>query len=825
MINQGYFKKLAQVESSNNPLAQNTKSSAKGLFQFIDATAKDYGITAEFGTPEYTKQETDAVKKLTSDNFNYLKKTLGRDPTNGELYLAHQQGASGAEKILTQPDQKAVDVLGRDEVLNNGGNEDMTLSEFANKWTSKFDSLDAKEKGISQEENNTEGDVVVDAFSDFGISVDGQGIDAFADFQILPDNEFFTDNAGKNEILDTESGAPSYIRSIVGSVYDAESRLQTIRQYYPDAQPYEDNNFIYTNPENGRKTVFNPSGLDRGDVAGVLREGMIAIGSGLGATAGFVGGIPTTAGIGSVPMAAVGAGIGAATTASAYDALMEQFGFTKDTRGIPSRLAGTAAEGLMGATGEVIGRSIAPLAKSALGGAKATQQRMLSLFKELEITPSLSAVTGTKGAAQLESSLASSPFGSSAIEAQTEKIIAETHKAANKIVLEYGVPKTTAGAGETIKQAVIDAGERIGFRQERLYQEAYDAMGQNVLVDIKAVKALRKKIGGEVSKAPESLYPKLKEALKEMDAIIADAGNNGIDFEALRQIRTNIGQDLDNEFIKSGSENAAMKRVYGALSEDLGSVASQVNEEAAKKIKAADRYTRIYETQYRETMLKIMKFDAEEKAYRFATRGLADGAGNLKKLKSLFKPDEWGVVASSTLNKLGKATAGAQDETGELFSVNTFLTNWNKLSDEAKDVLFNTPQHRDTYQALNRLVEVSSKIKDVLRTRNVSNTASAMQGQLFLQALGGGFAGLTATGEGTGGFAGAAVGAVLAPRYASKLITSPRFIEWLATPVEQGINSIPAHISRLIAIGNTDETLKDPIREYIKNLDRITKDE
>jgi len=35
MTSAGYYKKLAKVESNDDPLAQNPKSSAKGRYQFV----------------------------------------------------------------------------------------------------------------------------------------------------------------------------------------------------------------------------------------------------------------------------------------------------------------------------------------------------------------------------------------------------------------------------------------------------------------------------------------------------------------------------------------------------------------------------------------------------------------------------------------------------------------------------------------------------------------------------------------------------------------------------------------------------------------------
>lgn len=135
-----FERKVAQIESSLNPHAKNKNSSAKGLFQFIDSTADQYGLDrSKFGTDEYTQSELDAFRQLTANNENHLKGVLGRDLTDGEKYLAHQQGAKGAERLLTNPDARAVDVVGEKAVKLNGGDENMTAQQFANQWISKID--------------------------------------------------------------------------------------------------------------------------------------------------------------------------------------------------------------------------------------------------------------------------------------------------------------------------------------------------------------------------------------------------------------------------------------------------------------------------------------------------------------------------------------------------------------------------------------------------------------------------------------------------------------------------------------------------------------
>lgn len=131
------FYRAAQIESSLNPSAKNSNSSAGGLFQQIDSNWNQYGNGGDRYDPQ---QSADAAARYWLDNQRYLKNSLGRDLEGWEMYLAHQQGPGGAEKILSaDPNARAVDVLGSKQVTLNGGTEDMTVGEFAGLWRNKFE--------------------------------------------------------------------------------------------------------------------------------------------------------------------------------------------------------------------------------------------------------------------------------------------------------------------------------------------------------------------------------------------------------------------------------------------------------------------------------------------------------------------------------------------------------------------------------------------------------------------------------------------------------------------------------------------------------------
>lgn len=139
-----YLAATAKIESSFNPNAVSS-TGATGVFQFTKGTAKRMGLNNRFDP----YQSADAAARLAADNRASLTKAIGRDPTAGELYLAHQQGASGAANLLANPDMKAVDALAsayggnrsaaQRAITVNGGNANMTAGQFAARWTGKFD--------------------------------------------------------------------------------------------------------------------------------------------------------------------------------------------------------------------------------------------------------------------------------------------------------------------------------------------------------------------------------------------------------------------------------------------------------------------------------------------------------------------------------------------------------------------------------------------------------------------------------------------------------------------------------------------------------------
>lgn len=134
-VDAGVLSVIVDLESSWDPNAKNSRSSAGGLFQVIDGTAADYGLENRFDID----QSADTGARITRDNISRVSVALGRDLSVGEIYLAHQQGGQGAINLLTaRSGTLAANVVGHDAVALNGGNPaTMTAQEFAGLWIDK----------------------------------------------------------------------------------------------------------------------------------------------------------------------------------------------------------------------------------------------------------------------------------------------------------------------------------------------------------------------------------------------------------------------------------------------------------------------------------------------------------------------------------------------------------------------------------------------------------------------------------------------------------------------------------------------------------------
>jgi hypothetical protein len=135
--------RVVQIESAGKPDAGAGRSHV-GLGQFSEETARLVGI-ADRHDPA---QSIFGIQRYAALNRPALVKVLNREPTDGELYLAHQQGPAGAAALFRQPDVPAVVALApvyhgnqaaaAAAIKNNGGDPNAPARDFTSMWVKKF---------------------------------------------------------------------------------------------------------------------------------------------------------------------------------------------------------------------------------------------------------------------------------------------------------------------------------------------------------------------------------------------------------------------------------------------------------------------------------------------------------------------------------------------------------------------------------------------------------------------------------------------------------------------------------------------------------------
>lgn len=628
---------------------------------------------------------------------------------------------------------------------------------------------------------------------------------------------------GQDPEIDMNRGAPWKVREAVGAAVTPQDRLLTIRKYYPDAQPMGEDNFVFVDPQTKRPTLYNPRGLDYGDIPSVTPE----IAEGLGGVMGGAVAAPTLNPI------AIGAGIGlgAAGGREVAEQLIKARRGTVDTRGLPQHLADTAVTGgtnmVAGpVTERVVGagkRMLSPVFSTIRRVTGGTPAQLAQDAATVNVRLPAGAASGNRTIQSTEHMLAGTPGGAGVMQESAERTIQQMRNAADEASRNFGTPRSKQGAGEVLREGAQSAIQRYEGRAAELWGNApgqglYRHIQPDAPVSIQNGLGAINRITGEFAATPRLQERFTKNIAGIQEDLEADAANGQIPFSTLQRLRTQVGMMLKDPVNHSNVERVQLERLYGGLSEDIRAAAAARGPDALRAFETANRYTRFNMQRNISVLDKLLKSGDDEKAFKWAMEGSKEGGSRLRNLRRNYRPGEWGDVASTVVGQMGRAKPGAQNAAGDEFSINTFMTNFNTLSDEAKNALFGGTQLNVARRNLERLTRVGAALKDTDKMANPSGTARVAAYFTTLSALGGSVGNMLGGDyESTG--AGAVVGAVVAPRIAARLITSPAFTSWLANSAQiSSVSQWTQHLGRLAAIAKAEPEIRDEVRQYMDAL-------
>lgn len=487
-----------------------------------------------------------------------------------------------------------------------------------------------------------------------------------------------------------------------------------------------------------------------------------------------------------------GANVGGTLAAAAGGAIASEVGGPEWT-GVGALTPASAAQGLA-------------TAKNAIA---ATTAPNLATFKAAGAQPSVGQATGSVFVRGLENLASKFPGGAGVI-----KKFVDSQQAAFGARARTGVSATDAGMA--VEKGITGSGGFID-RSKATWLKLDNALAAKIGPQtafapsntMQALDDLTRPVVGAEKTTGAMVNPKIAEMKANLTADV-QANNGNLPYEAMRALRTRVGSMLDDALV-SGVPGGELKKLYGALSKDLETAATQAG--AGQEFARQNQFYRARMDRIEGVLERVIgKSSQPEDIFKKLVPTDPDQASKVRAVMRSLEPAQRQVVSEAVVNRLGRASPGRQDEVGELFSSETFLTNYNRMSSAARAQLF--PNH-----SMRQNVEAIAKAAATIRSgagiyANPSGTAGSFAAYSVYSAP------VVAASTMSTVPLVAAGGAIASANVGAKMLTSPKVVEWLAKPVNPSKpGEAAAHLARLGVIYNqtSDDELKAELDRFISS--------
>jgi len=427
---------------------------------------------------------------------------------------------------------------------------------------------------------------------------------------------------------------------------------------------------------------------------------------------------------------------------------------------------------------------VSGLARLAARGGQAGQQQMMEnmrAFNSAGTQPTVGQATQSRALQGAESLLSKAP-GSSGVMARKGE--AQQLQVANRVealASQLSPRSSSTAAGRAIETGITGEGgfiDNFKAKSGQLYSQVdryVHPASPVVATNTQSMLAREAALVPGAARVSELLSnPKLSAIRESLEADIA--GNNGhIPYGALKQVRTKVGELISDNGLMSDIPTKALKRLYGALSDDMAVAVLQSGDPRAMQAFArANNYFRVGVKRIEAIESVLNKSGGPEAVYGAALSGTREGATKFRAVMQSLTPDSQKMVSAAMLRRLGRASNGQQNDLGDQFSINTFLTNWNGLSREARSAAFGRygPKFASDVDQIARAASMVRKGSAVF-SNPPGTAAAAVQlgsgGALVMSLLQGQFG----VGAGIGG-------AMLTANGLARFLTNPARVAWLA---------------------------------------------
>lgn len=322
-------------------------------------------------------------------------------------------------------------------------------------------------------------------------------------------------------------------------------------------------------------------------------------------------------------------------------------------------------------------------------------------------------VAGGKVKQTVAAGLRSVPFAGEPIENAFQKGLQQLGEARTAAAKSLGAVGGQEATGAGLQRGALtwmakNSKDHVRSFYDTVYNGVDEAITRPLNRTAKLVDDFKAEMKRSTGTAPAAAIKKVEDAL---------ARPEGLGVRGLSELRSEIGDLVDEATVNKGPGQRAYSRLYGAVTDDLKATVRQAGgPEALRAWELANREARIVAGK-RSRLAKIVglsedKLNAEAVFKRAESAALEGGnIRELRLLKQVVGQDEWGNFGAEIVNRMGTAP-----QTG-LFSGDRFLTAYGKISDAGKQALFGPAK-----QHLDNIATIAKKYGELSSKFNRSNT-------------------------------------------------------------------------------------------------------
>ncbi|GAB3054063.1 hypothetical protein [Stenotrophomonas tumulicola] len=483
--------------------------------------------------------------------------------------------------------------------------------------------------------------------------------------------------------------------------------------------------------------------------------------------------------------------------------------------------AGTARENGAGGGGQLAAALAGGIGPAALaqGGAAALRgavrgrsgdamRNTIADFEALGTTPSVGQASGNSNLVGVENLLAGAPTSSGVMQrfAQGQGDDIAQNLAGRSRAL--APDPTRQNAGTAIESGVASFKGDVTARRRALYDAVDQLVQSDAPVRLDRTRAELTRLTTPDPGAPSSSGSLIPDEVNQLARnIAADLGETGdsLPYQTFKDLRSNLGNGLFDFSLTPDKATTQLRGVYRAMGDDIEAAVAAQGGQAPAALARANAYFKSTQEQLKQLERVVNKNGGPEKVYNAVMAGAGEGGTTLKRVMEALPDDGKKSLTAAVLNRMGRPTPGQAGLPAEQFSPGTFMTNWSKLSNEARAELFG---HYGPGFAkdMDQIARVADNIKSGASFfANPSGTANRAAAYTYGAAL------VASMMDVTGTTTSQLLGAGLAANGGARLLTSPRFVKWLARATTAPKGSVAGSLSSLrnIATSSNDGELED----------------